>query len=436
MYFSASFEELQNRKMAHWFHRNPLKATAPASFDLRLVATNAASQKICSEARQARQRLLEVISDPNNEVATLETAVNNYLALLHGFMVSLDDDKSGDSKMRMIFKFKWTNTLCGNMPQEQQDTVFELICMGLNIALWYTKHAAKIAGKEEPAMEEAKEVHKCLRKAAGIFQNIQDSQVGRLVEQPEKGTDMDSRVLNAYIHQSTAEAQEVTLARAIELKHSSSLVSALAYETSKMFINSDDSLASLEEKDVGKWRKYLQLKSSFYHAYAYSYHGETLLAEDKCGEAIRCLQESVKYFDKATTLSKDYSSTKGPGTTCKPQEHAFYKNLGTHLKRTLEKCERENGFIYHQKVPPEAPELELKATYGLVKPEEFEIPAPSPLWSKAVYGAFDITKNTQPDDKKKNDDKKKDGEELPPVKEADIPQSNKDPKTFSGCSIS
>ena len=27
---------------------------------------------------------------------------------------------------------------------------------------------------------------------------------------------------------------------------------------------------------------------------AYNYHGETLLAQDKCGEAIGCLQESQK----------------------------------------------------------------------------------------------------------------------------------------------
>ena len=27
---------------------------------------------------------------------------------------------------------------------------------------------------------------------------------------------------------------------------------------------------------------------------AYNFHGETLLAQDKCGEAIKCLEESVK----------------------------------------------------------------------------------------------------------------------------------------------
>ena len=38
-----------------------------------------------------------------------------------------------------------------------------------------------------------------------------------------------------------------------------------------------------------------------------------------------------------------------------------------------------------------APDLELKATYGLVKPEEFTRPETSPLWTKEVYKLFDLT---------------------------------------------
>ena len=53
-------------------------------------------------------------------------------------------------------------------------------------------------------------------------------------------------------------------------------------------------------------------------------------------------------------------------------------------------------FRYHQKVPPEAPQLELKATYGLVAPEEFKVPDPSPQWTAESYKAFDISKNAPP----------------------------------------
>lgn len=34
-------------RMAHWFHRNPLKATAPVSFNFYGVAGSPAANKIC-----------------------------------------------------------------------------------------------------------------------------------------------------------------------------------------------------------------------------------------------------------------------------------------------------------------------------------------------------------------------------------------------------
>jgi phage tail sheath gpL-like len=40
-------------------------------------------------------------------------------------------------------------------------------------------------------------------------------------------------------------------------------------------------------------------------------------------------------------------------------------------------------------VPYDPPQLELKATYGLVKPEPMTMPEASPLWNPASYAAFD-----------------------------------------------
>ena len=52
------------------------------------------------------------------------------------------------------------------------------------------------------------------------------------------------------------------------------------------------------------------------------------------------------------------------------------------LDRTLEKCERENGFIYHQKVPYDPVDLPLNAaTHGLVAPEVIL----SSHWSISLY---------------------------------------------------
>ena len=80
---------------------------------------------------------------------------------------------------------------------------------------------------------------------------------------------------------------------------------------------------------------------------AYSYQGENLLAQDKCGEAIRSLQESKKSYQEACELAKEYAKAKGGGggTQAKPDQHKFFRRLAPIVNRTLEKCERENGLV-------------------------------------------------------------------------------------------
>lgn len=50
-------------------------------------------------------------------------------------------------------------------------------------------------------------------------------------------------------------------------------------------------------------------------------------------------------YSRAELLCKEYRQTKGPGTTAKPSEQLFFLKLGGLIKNTLEKCQRENGFM-------------------------------------------------------------------------------------------
>ncbi|XP_048841942.1 BRO1 domain-containing protein BROX [Brienomyrus brachyistius] len=411
--------------MAHWFHRNPLKATAPVSFNFYGVAASPAANKICNDLRATRACLLELFTDVTCNPEMMKKATDAYFSLLQGFIVSLDGTTQ-ENKMRFIQNFKWTDTLLGNVASAQQDAVFELAAMAFNVALWYTKFASRLAGKENITEDEAKEVHKSLKIAAGIFKYLKEAQVPRFITPVEKGRDLEARVMDTYTIQSQAEAQEVTIARAIELKHNASLVAALAFETANFYQRADHTLNSLDPDYSSKWRKYLQLKQMFYIAYAYCYHGQTLLASDKCGEAIRSLQEAEKCYSRAEALCKEYRQTKGPGSTAKPSEQLFFLKLGSLIKNTLEKCQRENGFIYFHKIPPEAPQLELKASYGLAEPVPFELPALSQQCTPEVYATFDLTKGAK-DDKAKP----KQEEEVKPVKEPDLK-----PQKDTGCTLS
>ncbi|KAG3258042.1 BRO1 domain-containing protein BROX isoform X2 [Ictidomys tridecemlineatus] len=381
--------------MTHWFHRNPLKATAPVSFNYYGVAAGPPASKICNDLRTSRARLLELFTDLSCNPEMMKNAADSYFSLLQGFINSLDESTQ-ESKLRYIQNFKWTDTLQGHVPSAQQDAVFELISMGFNVALWYTKYASRLAGKENITEDEAKEVHRSLKIAAGIFKHLKESHIPKLITPAEKGRDLEARLIEAYIIQCQAEAQE------------------------------DHTLSSLEPAYSAKWRKYLHLKMCFYTAYAYCYHGQTLLASDKCGEAIRSLQEAEKLYAKAEALCKEYGETKGPGPTVKPSGHLFFRKLGNLVKNTLEKCQRENGFIYFQKIPTEAPQLELKANYGLVEPVPFEFPPTSAHWTPETLAAFDLTKRPKDDSAKPKSD-----EEVKPVKEPDIK-----PQKDTGCYIS
>ena len=51
-------------------------------------------------------------------------------------------------------------------------------------------------------------MHRSLKLAAGMFLHVKDHLLPKLPASPEKGTDFDSRVVEAYANQSQAEAQE------------------------------------------------------------------------------------------------------------------------------------------------------------------------------------------------------------------------------------
>ena len=205
------------------------------------------------------------MSDPSSGVQETESLLNKYLSLLIG--MTNGPQASGPSKLRHVSKYKWTQMLLGNTPVVQRDSLFELVSICQEYALWLSKHAAMVCAKDDPSLDDAKAAHTCLRKAAGVFRLIDGEVIHRLLEKPIDGSDMDSRVSSAFVLQCQAEAQEITIARAIELKHSASLISALANETSQTFLSSAASIKALDPTIAGKWVKYLVFKSLFYEAY-------------------------------------------------------------------------------------------------------------------------------------------------------------------------
>jgi len=62
-----------------------------------------------------RTKLLELLTDPNHDKATVEKVSCDYFSLLYGLLKPFEEGES-ESKLRRAVKFRWTNTLLGNTP--------------------------------------------------------------------------------------------------------------------------------------------------------------------------------------------------------------------------------------------------------------------------------------------------------------------------------
>ncbi|VDP30511.1 unnamed protein product [Schistosoma margrebowiei] len=399
---------LRTSKMTDWFHRNHLKATAKYTFDVGAVAKDLSCKTLCSDAAKRRVELLKLISDPSVPCEAVITSLNRYLQLLMGFVVATDN-KTPFSKLRGLVCVKWCDSI-------------------------------KPKGEPIVSEDEAKDVHLSLKTAAGLFNLLRTKYMHEFTEFVPN-SDMDPNILDAYINQSLAEAQEITVARAIELKHKPYLIAGLANETAKLYEKCGLALTQCNPKIVGKWKKYSEFKQFCYESYAYVYYGEDLLEKGKAGQAVAILKEASAPYEKAIRAAREYTKVEGVSLSTKPPDHCFFRRLPGLIERTHNKCERENGLIYHQKVPSVAPFLEIKAEYGIAAPKEpelnFEL---DPRWKDAYVG-FDTSKVVENilSNSKNSKDHKHSGtkdEPVEPVREMPIFSTDKDPKNDSGCVIS
>ncbi|CAD5231627.1 unnamed protein product [Bursaphelenchus xylophilus] len=416
--------------MAHWFHRNPLKSSKTAKFELKQVITNSDSSKICSELRLRREQLLDILTSASASVDLVESEFEYYLKLLYGFVFDLESQEK-NSKLRYLGKFTWTHSMLGGDGYQSSDSWYEVLNMVSNIAIWYMKRSAFLSSSDEVSDFDSKNIHTALRKAAGLFEYVSQNadKVGIIPQ--ATGNDLDARVLTAYKQQCLAEAQEITIARAIELKHSSKLIYSLANQTSKVYEECCSCLDGLDPNTFEKWRKYFELKKEFYLSYAYAYLCEHLLSNDECGKAIRACQEGQDHYKTSASLCVQYAKSSGPGFVAKPEDHLFFRRIDPILVRHMDKARRENDFIYHQSVPSECPSFEAEAEFGLASKIDFNYPPRAEIWTNLSYKAFDITKSDTPDFKPPQKIGK-----IPLVKEKKVYETDRDPSNLSGCTIS
>jgi len=116
------------------------------------------------DLRQLRIELLQLLCNPTLEQPAVRDAFDRYISLLSGF-ITPPEGPTDDSKLRYTTRFYWTDSLTKTDVitfvelfssekifkyfsfRDVQDIQFEICCMTMNVAMWYTKHAAYVASK-------------------------------------------------------------------------------------------------------------------------------------------------------------------------------------------------------------------------------------------------------------------------------------------------
>ncbi|KAK5975728.1 hypothetical protein GCK32_016507, partial [Trichostrongylus colubriformis] len=90
-----------------------------------------------------------------------------------------DDPSKGTSKLAPVQRYQWGHSMLGTLATEMSDSWFEALNLIDCMAMWLSKHAAWVAGKDDVRDYEAKECLTCLRRAAGMFSYV-GTHIGRL----------------------------------------------------------------------------------------------------------------------------------------------------------------------------------------------------------------------------------------------------------------
>lgn len=406
-----------------WTYLPPLKGTGAINFTSSRLAQGAQG----ASAREMLQQLTKLRADMLAGMTSFDTnqdkivkICNDYLAVLQGLIeppnecikaggssapppvmpavlpgsvaepatpgdVATPVSVAGPERLRSAISFKWTDNVTGTIVQVE-DVQYEKNCVLINLGLWLAKHATKLAQTKSDDEEVGKDIYRSLRLAAATFDHIQKKELEKYPYSPN--TDMDERILEARVIQLLAEAQEVTIERARRKKHKPDLIAGLAHDNYIRFQTALSKITSVDDAYVGDFRRYLLFKAKFHEAYAFCFTGMQFFVEEKCGDSIKAFDQAKLACTQAEKLAKDYvklQSKKVQNAVFQNfLENPIYIQLGKELQMASDKSDRENGFIYHHKIPTTDKEMcpaKALVTLDAWVPVEMN----KDIWAKVVF---------------------------------------------------
>ncbi|XP_068222752.1 LOW QUALITY PROTEIN: tyrosine-protein phosphatase non-receptor type 23-like [Palaemon carinicauda] len=268
----------------------------------------------------------------------------------------------------LAITFNWYD-IYSSLSYSVTDIKYEMACILYNIGALHTDLGAMDARNTPDGMKISCTHFQC---AAWAFQHLRDT-----YPQPRE-SDMNPTLLTFFYNVCLAQAQECILEKSMTDNRKPTIIAKVAMQVVEYLKTAMKNLGSAKSADAviteivgGKklkmWRKYCEFKIAYYGAVALLYQGMQTEEQQKMGERLAYYQAAVDMLSEASKLSKNLEKQE-----LIAESLTFSNDV---MGGKLTAAQKENEFVYHEKVPPVSSLAEVKGA-SLVKGIPFSVNDP------------------------------------------------------------
>lgn len=341
-----------------------------------------------------RRQLLELLARPNSDAdGDIASSLSQYVGLLLGLINTngaLSGQIAGDHCARRSVPFQWRDVLLQIAGNGMPDAVYELGSVLVAAAAWRQQRAAALCSGSSDGMppETAISAYKLLQGAAGMYEFVQGT-CAPLLAGVCPPPDMHPLGLKAARCIALADAQAITVLRAIQKGNAPSLVSGLAADTSQLYAEGATAVQQASQgMPAPKAALYAQWKAAAFSAYLHAFAGQLLLEQSQAGKGGRCCQESQQQMATAARSAAEFDRAVPRSTAITHQP--FDAEMQSRVMGISNKVERERSTIYYQHVATEMPEL--PPTKRIAVAAAWSLPLPASEVAEGAASCFEVNR--------------------------------------------
>nr|XP_045622432.1 tyrosine-protein phosphatase non-receptor type 23-like isoform X2 [Procambarus clarkii] len=264
--------------------------------------------------------------------------------------------------------FNWYD-IYSSVVYNVNDIKYEMACILYNIGALHTDLGAMDARNTPDGMKISCTHFQC---AAWAFQHLRET-----YPQPSE-SDLSPTLLTFMYNVALAQAQECILEKSMTDNRKPTIIAKVAMQVVEYLKAAMKSVWSSKSSDtvvtdiVGSrklkmWRRYCEFKMSYHGAVALLYQGMQAEEQQKMGERLAYYQAAVDTLSEASKIAKNLE-----------QQELIAESLtfsNDVMGGKLTAAQKENEFVYHEKVPPISSLPEVKGA-SLVKGIPFSVTDP------------------------------------------------------------